>query len=55
MFKVKSHLKGESRNFRNVVKHLRLAISRGRTLNWDVSKWEEQLSRWTTGVVTIKD
>lgn len=48
-----AHLKGEFRDSSKVVKHLRLAISRGQTLEWDVSKWEEQLERWTTGHVTI--
>jgi TPR repeat protein len=50
-----SHLKGEHRDFPKVVRYLRKAISRGHTLNWDVSKWEEQLARWTTGTVTIHD
>lgn len=50
-----SHLTGEFRDFSKVVKHLRLAISQGQTLNWDVSNWEEQLAQWTTGNVTIKD
>lgn len=50
-----SHLKDEFRDFTKVVRHLRLAIARGHTLNWDVSKWEEQLAQWTTGVVTISD
>lgn len=50
-----SHLDGKFRDFTKVVKYLRFAISRGRTLNWDVSKWEEQLSQWTTGKVFIND
>jgi TPR repeat protein len=50
-----SHLKGEYRDFPKVIKHLRIAISRGHTLNWDVSKWEDQLAQWTTGIVTIND
>ncbi|MDO7085543.1 SEL1-like repeat protein [Pseudocolwellia sp. AS88] len=50
-----SHLKGEYRDFKKVVNHLRLAIARGKKLNWDVSLWEEQLDRWTTGNVYIKD
>ena len=50
-----SHLKGEFRDFQKVVKYLRKAISRGKRLAWDVSKWEEQLKKWTTGAVTIND
>ena len=50
-----SHLRGEFRDFQKVVKYLRKAIYRGQTLNWDVSKWEEQLRKWTTGIVTIND
>ena len=50
-----SHLRGEFRDFQKVVKYLRKAIFRGQTLNWDVSKWEEQLRKWTTGLVTIND
>jgi TPR repeat protein len=50
-----SHLIGEYRDFPKVIKYMRKAISRGQQLNWDVSKWEDQLSRWTTGLVTIKD
>lgn len=50
-----SHLKGEHRDFPKVINYMRKAISRGHTLNWDVSMWEEQLARWTTGTVTIHD
>lgn len=50
-----SHLNGEFRDFPKVIKYLRMAISRGHTLNWDVTKWEDQLAQWTTGTVTIND
>jgi TPR repeat protein len=50
-----SHLRGEFRDIPKVIKYMRKAILRGHTLNWDVSKWEEQLARWTTGIVTIKE
>ena len=50
-----SRLRGEFRDFQKVVKYLRKAILRGQTLNWDVSKWEEQLRKWTTGIVTISE
>jgi len=50
-----SHLKGDNRDFNKLVKHLRLAISQGNRLHWDVSPWESQLEQWTTGNVYIKD
>ncbi|WP_017445091.1 tetratricopeptide repeat protein [Gayadomonas joobiniege] len=48
-----SRIKGEYRNFREVVQHMRRAIDLGEDLNWDVSAWEKQLDSWTTGRVTI--
>lgn len=50
-----AHLSGEYRDFPKVLTYLRKAIARGNTLDWDVSKWEDQLSRWTTGQVIIND
>ena len=50
-----SHLNGEYRDMPKVISNLRQAISRGNTLNWDVSVWENQLARWTKGSVTITE
>lgn len=48
-----SRIRGEYRDFRKVVEHMRRAIDLGDDLNWDVSEWERQLENWTTGRVTI--
>ncbi|GLR69332.1 hypothetical protein [Agaribacter marinus] len=43
------------RDMQLVVKDIQKAISRGKTLHWDVSYWESLLDAWTTGRVLIKD
>ncbi|WAJ71948.1 tetratricopeptide repeat protein [Catenovulum adriaticum] len=43
----------EQRDFKLVVKHLERAINMGNSANWDVSEWENLLSRLTTGRVRI--
>jgi len=46
----------ENRNLPKAVKHIRRAISYGKSLNWDVTAWQEQLKNWTSGgSVTIQD
>ncbi len=51
-----AHAKMENRDLSKAVKHIRRAISYGRSLNWDVKAWQAQLKDWTTGGnVTILD
>ena len=46
----------ENRNLPKAVKHIRRAISYGKSLNWDVKAWQQQLTNWTSGgSVTIQD
>jgi TPR repeat protein len=48
--------KKENRELNKAVKHIRLAIKLGDSLNWDVTPWQEQLKNWTSGgTVTIQD
>ena len=51
-----ANAKMENRQLAKAVKHLRRAISYGKSLNWDVTAWRAQLKDWTSGgSVTIQD
>jgi len=51
-----AHAKMENRQLSKAVKHIRRAISYGKSLNWDVTVWQAQLKDWTSGGnVTIQD
>ncbi|WP_440877097.1 tetratricopeptide repeat protein [Thalassotalea sp. PLHSN55] len=50
-----SHQQRENRDFTQVVDNLRTAIEKGNRANWDVSDWQDLLSRLTTGSVYISD
>jgi TPR repeat protein len=51
-----AHAQMQNRDLSKAVKYIRRAISYGKSLNWDVSGWKEQLKNWTSGgSVTIQD
>ncbi len=45
----------EPRDRAAAVSTLRKAIFMGSDYNWDVSDWQERLTKWTTGSVTVTD
>ncbi|PKI16661.1 SEL1-like repeat protein [Colwellia sp. 12G3] len=48
--------KKENRELTKAVEHIRSAIKLGNGVNWDISPWQAQLKRWTSGGnVTIHD
>jgi len=50
------HAKKEDRELPKAVKYIRSAIKLANGLNWDITPWQAQLNRWTSGgVVTIQD
>ncbi len=51
-----AHAKMKTRNLPRAVKYIRSAIKSGKSLNWDVTLWQAQLKRWTSGgSVTIQE
>lgn len=50
-----SHKDRKNRDFTQVVENLEIAIRKGSIANWDVSGWQDLLSRLTTGTVYIND
>lgn len=46
---------GEHRNIKLAVENLKKAIQRGQMANWDVSEWQNLLTRITTGTVFVTD
>ncbi|MBD1389618.1 sel1 repeat family protein [Neiella sp. HB171785] len=48
-----SHINREGRDFTQVVKNMRQAISEGQRKNWDVSAWQYHLDQLTEGNVYI--
>lgn len=51
-----AHSKMENRQLAKAVKYIRVAIDLGNSLNWDVTPWQAQLTKWTTGgSVTIQE
>jgi len=50
------HAKKENRELATAVKYIRSAIKSGNGLNWDVTPWQAQLKKWTSGGnVTIQE
>lgn len=50
-----SHKDRENRDFTQVVENLETAIRKGNTANWDVTEWQDLLTKLTTGTVYIND
>jgi len=51
-----AHNQMRPRKLSHAVVYMRLAIENGEELNWDVTSWQQQLNRWTSGgVVTIQE
>ncbi|MGJ8678887.1 tetratricopeptide repeat protein [Paraglaciecola sp.] len=50
-----SYRKRENRDFSQVIKHLEKAIFMGSSANWDVSEWQDLLSKLTQGNVYITE
>ncbi len=54
--KAMAYAKKENRELPKAVQHIRRAINFGKSLNWDVTEWQTQLNKWTSGGrVTIQD
>ena len=51
-----AHVKMQPRQLSKAVTYIREAIDRGEDFNWDVTPWQQQLQKWTTGGgVTIRE
>lgn len=50
-----SHIDRENRDFNQMIKNLKKAISLGSRANWDVSEWKALLASLTQGTVTIEE